>query len=218
VNVEQSDLSSTIRKEYRRGSLHETEANPDPIQMFGEWLAVAVASGLREPNAMTLATSTPDGKPSARVVLLKSFDHQGFVFFTNYASRKGRELQENPQAALVFWWGELERQVRVEGHVTRVSGEESDAYYHSRPLGARLGAWVSAQSSVIQGRAALEERLAQVTEQYGAQAPERPPFWGGYRLAPATIELWQGGEHRLHDRLLYSRMENGSWQIVRLSP
>jgi pyridoxamine 5'-phosphate oxidase len=218
VNSEQSNLSSTIRKEYKRGSLQETEANPDPVAMFGEWLAAAVASGLREPNAMTLATSTPDGRPSARVVLLKSFDRQGFVFFTNYASRKGRELQENPQAALVFWWGELERQVRIEGHVAQVSGEESDAYYHSRPLGARLGAWVSAQSSVISGRALLEERLAQVTEQYAATAPERPPFWGGYRLAPATIEFWQGGEHRLHDRLLYSRVEDGSWKMVRLSP
>jgi pyridoxamine 5'-phosphate oxidase len=218
VNSEQSSFSSTTREEYRRGSLQETEANPDPIAMFGEWLAVAVESGLREPNAMTLATSTPDGRPSARVVLLKSFDRQGFVFFTNYASRKGRELQDNPRAALVFWWGELERQVRVEGHVVQVSGEESDAYYHSRPLGARLGAWVSAQSSVIPGRAVLEERLAQVNEQYAASAPERPPFWGGYRLVPATIEFWQGGEHRLHDRLLYARTEDGSWQMARLSP
>jgi pyridoxamine 5'-phosphate oxidase len=209
-----------MRKEYRRGSLAEADAPADPLLLFDEWLRVAVESGLREPNAMTLATSTPDGRPSARVVLLKSYDSEGFVFFTNYESRKGRELAENPQAALVFWWGELERQVRVEGRVQRVSAAESDAYYHSRPLGARLGAWVSAQSSVIGGRSVLEERLAELTREYpsaGESSPPRPPFWGGYRVAPQAIEFWQGGVHRLHDRLLYRRTEGG-WELARLSP
>ena len=213
-----SSVSQGIRKEYRRGTLQEADANPDPILMFGEWLEVAMESGLREPNAMTLATSTPAGRPSARVVLLKSFDSQGFVFFTNYESRKGRELAENPYAALVFWWGELERQVRIEGRVSKVSAAESDAYYHSRPPGARLGAWVSAQSSVIAGRSVLEERLAELTAQYEGQEPERPPFWGGYRLEPHSIEFWQGGVHRLHDRLFYTRAAEGAWTLARLSP
>jgi pyridoxamine 5'-phosphate oxidase len=212
-----SSVTQEIRKEYRRGSLLETDAAPDPLVMFREWIQMAVASGLREPNAMTLATSTPDGKPAARVVLLKSYDVEGFVFFTNYASRKGRELAENPQAALVFWWGELERQIRIEGLVAKVSAAESDAYYHSRPLGARLGAWVSAQSSVIAGRTVLEEQLAAVTAEYAEQEPPRPPFWGGYRLRPEAIEFWQGGVHRLHDRLLYTRTPDG-WQLARLSP
>jgi pyridoxamine 5'-phosphate oxidase len=213
-----SSVSQGIRKEYRRGSLQEADANPDPIPMFGEWLQVAVESGQREPNAMTLATSTSTGRPAARVVLLKSYDSQGFVFYTNYASRKGRELADNPQAALVFWWGELERQVRIEGLVSKVSAAESDAYYASRPLGARLGAWVSAQSSVIGGRTVLEDRLAEVTAQYASLEPQRPPYWGGYRLAPQCIEFWQGGVHRLHDRLLYTRLEHGAWQLERLSP
>jgi pyridoxamine 5'-phosphate oxidase len=213
-----SSVSQGIRKEYRRGSLQAADANPDPISMFGEWLQVAVESGLREPNAMTLATSTPAGRPSARVVLLKSYDSQGFVFFTNYESRKGRELADNPYAALVFWWGELERQVRIEGLVRKVSAAESDAYYASRPLGARLGAWVSAQSSVIAGRNVLEDRLAELTAQYMGQEPQRPPFWGGYRLEPQAIEFWQGGVHRLHDRLLYTRLAQGLWKLERLSP
>ena len=213
-----SSVSQGIRKEYRQGSLQEVDASPDPFHMFGAWLQAAVETGLREPNAMTLATSTPTGRPSARVVLLKSYDSQGFVFYTNYESRKGRELADNPQAALVFWWGELERQVRIEGIVSKVSAAESDAYYSSRPLGARLGAWVSAQSSVIPGRAVLEDRLAEVTAHYADQDPQRPPFWGGYRLAPQAIEFWQGGVHRLHDRLLYTRLDHATWRLERLSP
>ncbi len=213
-----SSLAQEVRKEYQRGTLQEADAGSDPIALFGQWLDIAVAGGLREPNAMTLATSTPAGRPSARVVLLKSFDRQGFVFFTNYASRKGDELAANPVAALVFWWGELERQVRIEGPVVQVSAAESDAYYHSRPIGARLGAWASAQSSVIADRSVLEERLAELKVQYGEQAPERPPFWGGYRLEPEAIEFWQGGLHRLHDRLLYKRIAPEGWEVVRLSP
>jgi pyridoxamine 5'-phosphate oxidase len=218
-------LNPDLRHEYRRGSLRETDAPADPFTLFATWLDLAVSRGLREPNAMTLATSTPDGRPSARIVLLKGFDPGGFVFFTNYASRKGRELAANPHAALVFWWGELERQVRIEGLVAPVAPAESDAYYHSRPRGARLGAWVSAQSSVIPDRTILADRLAALTVQYAEHDPPRPPFWGGYRLTPQAIEFWQGGEHRLHDRLLYTRAHRepsggqaGDWTLTRLSP
>lgn len=206
------------RKEYRRGQLLESDVDPDPLVLFGQWLQVAAASGLREPNAMTLATSTPDGHPSARVVLLKGFDARGFTFFTNYASRKGEELAANPRAALTFWWGELERQVRIEGTVERLPAAESDEYYNTRPLGSRLGAWVSAQSQVIPGRAVLEGRLAELEVEYAEQEPARPPFWGGYRVLPAVIEFWQGGANRLHDRLRYTRMPDQRWRIERLSP
>ena len=213
-----ANLGRDLRKEYRRGALLEGDVGPDPLQLFGDWLQGAVASGIAEPNAMTLATADADGRPSARVVLLKSFDERGFVWFTNYESRKGRELAANPYAALVFWWGDLERQVRVEGHVERTSAAESDAYYAGRPLGARLGAWVSAQSSVIPGRAVLEEKLQELTARYAETEPQRPPFWGGYRLVPTAIEFWQGGVHRLHDRLVYRRAGAGAWRIERLSP
>ena len=211
-------LGKELRKEYRRGALLEGDAGSDPIQLFAAWLQNAVDSGIREPNAMTLATADAAGRPSARVVLLKSYDEEGFVWFTNYESRKGRELAANPYAALVFWWGDLERQVRVEGQVERTSAAESDAYYQSRPLGARLGAWVSAQSSVIAGRAVIEDRLQELTAHYAQSEPQRPPFWGGYRLRPAVIEFWQGGENRLHDRLVYRREGTGAWRMERLAP
>jgi pyridoxamine 5'-phosphate oxidase len=211
-------LGGKLRKEYERGRLLEKDAPPDPLALFGEWLGGAVQAGIREPNAMTLATATPNGLPSARVVLLKGFDAHGFTFFTNYLSRKGRELAANPHAALCFWWGPLERQVRVEGTVERLPPEESDAYYHSRPLGSRLGAHVSAQSSVIAGRAVLEERLAALEAQYAGQPPPRPDSWGGYLVVPTMIEFWQGGPHRLHDRLRYTRQPGGGWLLERLSP
>lgn len=207
-----------LRVDYRRGRLSKQDAGRDPLVTFAAWLDEASQAGLREANAMTLATVDAAGHPTARVLLLKGLDARGFCFFTNYASRKGQELARNPWAAMVFWWGPLERQVRVEGPVEMLSAEESDAYYHSRPKGARLGAWVSAQSQVIPGRHVLEERLAALEAEYADRDPERPPYWGGYRLVPARMEFWQGGPHRLHDRLQYTRRDDGTWQIDRLSP
>jgi pyridoxamine 5'-phosphate oxidase len=208
---------SDLRKEYIRAGLDESDADPDPIEQFRKWFDEALAADLHEPNAMTLATATPDGKPSARVVLLKGFDARGFVFYTNYEGRKGRELAENPRAALVFYWGELERQVRVEGRVWRVLEEESDAYYASRPRGSRLGAWASAQSRSVERRELVEERLRELEREYTGREVPRPPFWGGYRVEPEEIEFWQGRENRLHDRLVYRRSSDG-WRIERLQP
>ena len=190
----------------------------DPYEQFGLWFAAARAAGLAEPNAMTLATASPDGRPSARTVLLKGFDEHGFVFFTNYESRKGRELEANPRAALVIHWAPLERQVLVEGSVGRVSAEESDEYYASRPLGSRLGAWASPQGQEIESREVLEQRLADVTERFAGGHPPRPPYWGGFRLEPQAIEFWQGRPSRLHDRLRFERAPGGGWVTRRLSP
>lgn len=197
--------------------MDEAQVDADPIVQFGRWFADAEAADLIEPNAMTLATAGAGGRPSARMVLLKGFDDGGFVFYTNYESRKAGELAGNPAAALVFWWGALQRQVRVEGAVERVRHEESDAYFRSRPLGSRLGAWASAQSQVIAGRAELEERLEELTARYDDGDVPLPPFWGGYRIRPEVIEFWQGRPNRLHDRLRYRRTPSG-WAIDRLSP
>ena len=188
-----------------------------PMDQFRRWFDEALAADLHEPNAMTVATATPDGRPSARVVLLKGFDERGFVFYTNYEGRKGRELGENPHAALTFYWGELERQVRIEGLASRIPGEESDAYYESRPRGSRLGAWASAQSCEVGGREFLEERLHRLEAEYEGRQINRPPFWGGYRVEPEVVEFWQGRENRLHDRLVYRRASDG-WEVVRLQP
>jgi len=210
-----------LRKDYARGGLDEADADPDPIAQFRRWFADAQAGGVPEPNAMTLATATRDGHPSARIVLLKGIDARGFVFYTNYESQKGRELAENPRAALAFYWAELERQVRVVGTVERVARDESRAYFDSRPLGSRLGAALSRQSTVLADRAVLETvfraRLAEHEADPAAPVP-LPDFWGGYRLAPAIIEFWQGRRSRLHDRLRYGRGADGVWRIERLSP
>ncbi len=197
--------------------MDEAQVDADPIVQFGRWFADAEAADLIEPNAMTLATVAAGGRPSARMVLLKGFDERGFVFYTNYESRKAAELDGNPIAALVFWWGALQRQVRVEGAVERVRREESEAYFRSRPLGSRLGAWASAQSQVITGRAELEGRLEELTARYGDGDVPLPPFWGGYRIRPEVVEFWQGRPNRLHDRLRYRRTPSG-WDIDRLSP
>lgn len=212
------DHVARLRKEYTRTGLNETDASPDPIAQFRRWFDEALAADLHEPNAMTLASATPHGRPSARVVLLKGFDERGFVFYTNYEGRKGRELENNPQCALVFYWGELERQVRVEGRASRVSEEESDGYFGSRPRGSRLGAWVSEQSRPVESRDALEKRLRGLEAEYEGREVPRPQFWGGYRVEPEVIEFWQGRENRLHDRLVYRRSEGGGWRRERLQP
>ena len=207
-----------LRKNYSLGSLDIADADRDPFRQFDTWFQQAVDAKLPEPNTMTLATVNSRGRPSARIVLIKGVDERGFVFFTNYESRKGRELAGNPYASLLFYWIELERQVRVEGRIVQTSTAESDAYFASRPLGSRIGAWASNQSQVIESRSQLETREREISLQYGDQVP-RPPHWGGYRLVPEAIEFWQGRPSRLHDRLLYTRAgENGDWQISRLSP
>ena len=212
------DYISRLRKEYTRTGLDESDAAPDPIEQFRGWFDDALAADLHEPNAMTLATATPGGRPSARVVLIKGFDERGFTFYTNYGGRKAGELEANPHCALVFYWGELERQVRIEGRASRISDEESDAYFASRPRGSQLGAWVSEQSRSIENRGALELRLRELEREYEGRKVPRPPFWGGYRVEPEVLEFWQGRENRLHDRLQYRRSEDGGWKRGRLQP
>jgi pyridoxamine 5'-phosphate oxidase len=212
------DHVTRLRKEYTRSGLKESDVASDPIEQFRSWFDEVLAADLHEPNAMTLATATPEGRPSARVVLLKGFDERGFVFYTSYVGRKSEELETNPNCALVFYWGELERQVRVEGRASRVSEEESDEYFGSRPRGSRLGAWASEQSRPVEGRGALEERLRGLEAEYEEREVPRPPFWGGYRVEPEVIEFWQGRENRLHDRLVYRRSDNGEWGRERLQP
>jgi pyridoxamine 5'-phosphate oxidase len=204
--------------EERTGVLLETDVDTDPLAQFRRWFAEAGEAGIRAPNAMALATATPDGTPSVRMVLLKSADEQGFVFFTGYASRKAGELDSNRRAALLFYWDPLGRQVRVEGSVERVGEGESDAYFATRPLGAQLAATASKQSAVLDGRDELDRRVAELeSERHGGDVP-RPAHWGGYRLLPDTYEFWQHRENRLHDRLRYRRGEGGTWVLERLSP
>ncbi len=208
-----------LRIDYARDSLTRSELDPDPIKQFERWLEVAVKANLgAEANAMTLATATKTGIPSARVVLLKGVDGRGFVFYTNYESQKGQELSENPNAALVFYWGELHRQVRVTGQVYPISRTESEQYFRSRPVGSRLGAWASQQSQVVDNRLQIEDALERITQRYPDEDVPLPPFWGGYRLSPRTIEFWQGRSNRLHDRFRYTRLSQTAWQIDRLSP
>ncbi len=207
-----------LRKDYSLSGLLEKDLARDPFRQFDQWFQEAQAAKLVEPNAMTLATASKDGRPSARTVLLKGVDGRGFVFFTNYESRKGRDLAENARASLLFPWLALERQIVVEGTVAKVSREESAAYFHSRPRASQLGAWVSQQSSVITGRATLEDAMKTLEKKYaGAEVPV-PPAWGGYRLTPETVEFWQGRRSRLHDRLRYRRETTGDWTVERLAP
>ena len=207
-----------LRKDYSLAGLLEKDLARDPFRQFEKWFQEAQAAKIHESNAMTLSTATRDGRPSARTVLLKGIDGRGFVFYSNYESRKGRDLSENARASLVFPWLALERQVIVEGAVVRLSREESEAYFHSRPRASQLGAWVSQQSSIITGRALLEDSLKALDKKYaGAEVP-LPPNWGGYRVNPETVEFWQGRRSRLHDRLRYRREKSGDWIVERLSP
>jgi len=205
-----------LRQEYMRERLDESDAAPDPIAQFRKWFDDAVRGALPMVNAMTLASVSAAGKPSARIVLLKGVDERGFVFYTHYESRKGQELSANPRAALLFYWIELEREIRIEGTVERTTAAESDDYFESRPLGSRLAAIASPQSTVLRDRGELEERYSDTVKRYG-DSPPRPANWGGYRVVPDALEFWQGRPNRLHDRLVYSKRADG-WEIARLSP
>jgi pyridoxamine 5'-phosphate oxidase len=209
---------SDLRREYMQRGLQEDELAEDPFRQFQQWFDAALAADLPEPNAMTLATATRDGSPSARMVLLKQVDDRGFVFFSNYESRKGNELAENPRAALIFFWVQLERQIRIEGAVEWVSAAESDAYFHSRPPGSQISAAASHQSQIIAGREVLEKRVAELETEYPDGEVPRPAYWGGFRVIPETVEFWQGRANRLHDRLRYRKDQDGHWLVERLSP
>jgi pyridoxamine 5'-phosphate oxidase len=207
-----------FRRQCAQASLTESDVDPNPFTQFAQWFQDALQAALPQPYAMTLATATPDGIPSARMVLLKDFDERGFTFYTNYDSQKGSELARNPQAALAFYWAELSRQVRITGRVSQVTPEESDAYWRTRPVGSRLGAMASRQSQVISGREVLEARLKQLQNDYQHDDIPRPSNWGGYRVSPSIIEFWHSRENRLHDRLRYTQQRDNAWLIERLSP
>jgi len=212
-----SDVAN-LRRDYARAGLNESDVDPNPIIQFQTWFDEALSADLADANAMTLATANAEGKPSARIVLLKEVDDRGFVFYTNYQSRKGQELAVNSWAALVFWWAELERQVRIEGEVEQVSNDESLDYFASRPFGSQLGAWASQQSTVIDSRSEIEDKMQELEQKYDNQTVPKPPYWGGYRLISTEIEFWQGRPNRLHDRLRYRKHADGSWFIERLAP
>jgi pyridoxamine 5'-phosphate oxidase len=206
------------RYEHIGQGLRRSDLNPDPIKQFANWFTTAIETGIRDVNAMSLATAGRDAKPSVRIVLLKSFDEEGFVFFTNYESEKGKQLEANPYAALGFYWIELDRQIRISGHVKKTSREESKTYFHSRPVGSQLSAWTSRQSAVLDGRRVLDARMEEMNERFAGKPVPLPPHWGGYRLKPDKMEFWQGRPNRLHDRFRYTRQSGGSWLIERLAP
>lgn len=212
-----NEAIANIRKDYKLKSLLESDVQKDAIDQFTIWWNEALKSDITEVNAMTLATATKDGLPSARIVLLKGFGNDGFIFFTNYKSNKGKELESNPNAALVLFWKELERQVRVEGRVEKINEAESDAYFSSRPTGSKIGAWASDQSAKLNNREAIEQSYLNYSEKFKEKEIPRPPHWGGYIVKPNRIEFWQGRSSRLHDRLLYTK-QNSAWKIERLSP
>lgn len=216
MNPSSLDVAA-LREEYSQRHLRRRDLDPDPIAQFNRWLAEAVESRLKDPNAMSLATVNADGQPCARIVLLKGVGPEGFLFFTNYGSRKAAELEANPRVALNFFWAELERQVVIEGAARKASREEANTYFHSRPVGSQLGAWASRQSQIVPSRDCLESKLQDVTAQYAGQEVPLPDFWGGYWVKPSAIEFWQGGPSRIHDRLRYVR-ENSGWRVERLSP
>src|ERR1700758_261470 len=209
---------SASRYEPGGKGLRRSDLDPDPIKQFGNWFTATIEAGIRDVNAMSLATAGTDGRPSVRIVLLKGFDQDGFVFFTNYESEKGVQLDANPYAALAFYWIELDRQIRISGKAERISREESQTYFHARPVGSQLSAWASRQSEVLDGRRVLDARMAEMTERFGDKPIPLPPHWGGYRLKPNKMEFWQGRPNRLHDRFRYTRQEDGSWLIERLAP
>jgi pyridoxamine 5'-phosphate oxidase len=217
MNREEKDLSF-LRENYRRGNLEKHDLNDSPFVMFKAWMDTAIASELLEPNALTLATCSATGQPSARTVLLKGIAEDGYIFYTNYTSKKGQEIKHNPKACMLFLWKELERQVRIEGNLEKITTAESTAYFHSRPKGSQLGAWASPQSQVITDREILDHSLERLTKQYSDDDKlPLPPFWGGYKLVPHYFEFWQGRENRLHDRFSYTKKEN-TWLIERLAP
>lgn len=207
-----------LRQDYRNATLTEKDVAKDPISQFAGWFKEALDGGIYEPNAMTLATATHDGKPSARIMLLKGFDKIGFTFYTNYLSRKGKEISKNPAASIVFFWPELQRQVRIEGTLEKISKEESEKYFHSRPKESQIGALVSQQSQEINGRDGLEATLKDLSEKFSENEIPKPAYWGGYVLKPQIVEFWQGRTGRLHDRIVYKRADKNNWKIVRLAP
>lgn len=213
-----TDHIAHLRRDYRQAILDEADVDPDPIAQFDRWFREVLAANLTEPNAMTLATAGADGAPSARVVLLKGYDAGGFVFYTSHQSQKGLDLAANPRAALVFYWPEIERQVRISGAVSRLTASETDDYFRSRPIGSQLAAWASRQSQVIANRADLEARWQALAADFADRPVPPPPHWGGYRVAPTLVEFWQGRPSRLHDRLRYQPLATGGWRIERLAP
>ncbi len=213
-----SEGIANIRKDYKMKSLLEEDVKKNPVDQFSIWWDEAVRSDITEVNAMTLATCTAEGIPSARIVLLKGFSKEGFIFYTNYKSSKGRQLENNPKAALVFFWKELERQIRIEGNVEKISEHDSDAYFRSRPTGSKIAAWASSQSVPLVNREAIEESFLNFSDRFSNGEVPRPSYWGGYIVKPVNIEFWQGRNSRLHDRILFTKLPNEAWKIERLSP